>query len=173
MEFRAIGGSAWYDYLAVIFRSLTETSRNEEAIALASNVIDGDYATQEGYVIVGSEYAAWLIWHDQQNAAYEHFGWISKEAPTHRKAAICHYWLALRSLNEGSMVAAQKSALAIRTCFAGSPSLLSEWHLDTKAACILTNFDRIKVVDMSGVALTPKFIDEMLQQLDLELRFAH
>ena len=142
MEFRSAGGSNWYHYLAVIFRSLIDTNRHKEAVALASSVIDGDQSTSEGYVITGSEYAAWLIIQNQIQKAFDYFEWIATEAPTHRSAAIAHYWLAIKSLKIADLDRARKAARAIRACYSGCPSLLSEWEFDARAIIIIEELSK-------------------------------
>jgi hypothetical protein len=155
----------WYAYLALVFRALVARNRLPEATQLASSVIDGDQATPEGYVIVGGEYAVWLLKQGQAVQAFEHFSWIATEAPTHRSAAIAHYWIAIRNLNEGNGQAAKNSAMAVRRCFGGSPSLLSEWELDAKAICILGDLSEANAKILARGAFTDEFIGRMLTEI--------
>jgi hypothetical protein len=60
-EFKAVSGALWYEYLSMIFRSLVARKRENEAELLVASVIDRDTAPPEGFVIVGTEYAAWLL----------------------------------------------------------------------------------------------------------------
>lgn len=133
-EFQSIGGTIWYEYLSLVFLSLVALGESVRADSLASTVIDDNHATPEGYVILGATYAEWLIRSGRQKQALDFFEWIAKEAPTHRKAAIAHYWLALRGAAQRQRnVVIFNSAMA-RKCYGGNPSLLSEWRID---ACAL------------------------------------
>jgi tetratricopeptide (TPR) repeat protein len=136
-DYRATGGSTWYEYLSLVFLSLTETDRSAEAAALASSVLDHDTATPEGYVILGSTYAVHLLENGQRDKAFEYFTWIAKEVPTHRMAAVAHYWRAVWSLKNSAKDAAATSAQAVRACFGGRPCLLPEWELDAAALMII------------------------------------
>ncbi len=136
-EFQTVGGSTWYDYVAIVFKSFVSENREAEAAAIAAQIINSDTASSEGYVIVGSDYAVWLLRAGRKNEAFECFEWIAREAPTHCKAAVAHYWLAVRCLKAGEQNSAKASALAVRRCYANSPSKLADCYLDARALLIL------------------------------------
>jgi hypothetical protein len=136
-EFEMISGSLWYEYVAILFIAFTRKNRISEAELLVANIIDRDRATPEGYVIVGTEYAEWLLKSGQKAKAFEYFDWIAKESPTHRRAAVAHYWIALRHLKHGEQSKAKFAAETIKACFGGVPALLQEWELNAKAELLL------------------------------------
>ncbi len=137
LQFEALSGSLWYEYVAVIFRALQQKKRDKDAESLVAGIIDRDRTTPEGYVIVGTEYAEWLLHHNQKTKAFEYFEWIAKESPTHRRAAVAHYWLALRHLKQGKLQEAKIAAANVRECYGGVPSLLSEYKLYVRSLFIL------------------------------------
>ena len=165
VDYHATGGSTWYEYLSLVFLSLTETDRSAEAIALASSVLDHDTATPEGYVILGSTYAEHLFENGQNDKAFEYFTWIAKEVPTHRRSAIAHYQLALRSYHLNNLVVAKVHARAARACFADKPSIISEWRIDAVALLIIYDNDINEVIINGSGLYTKKFLREQKNQL--------
>jgi tetratricopeptide (TPR) repeat protein len=163
--FKALGGSLWYEYLATVFRSMTRLSLNSEAEELAAMVIDQNQATPEGFVIVGSEYALWLVAQGQLVRAYGFFEWIAKEAPSHVRAAPSHYWIAVRSYSLGNVAQARDSALSVRRCYAGAPALLDDWKIEAKAIHLLKRTGDAEVP--SG--LPAAFIESQEPELDADL----
>jgi hypothetical protein len=131
----------WYEYLRVVFLSLTESKRAIEAQAVASGIINANRATPEGYVILGSTYAEWLLHSGQKQKAFEFFEWITKEAPTHRTAAVAHYWIALRHHISGDLTRSRAHASAARLCYAGNPALLQEWQNDAKSLWLICDLN--------------------------------
>jgi hypothetical protein len=166
-EFGALGGSSWYEYLVLVFKALVSEGRVEEASQIAAQVIDQDKGTVEGYAIVGSEYASWLLQNQEVGKALDCFAWIAKESPTHRKAASSHYWIALRLLNEGDTAKAKACCIFIRRCFAGAPSLLSEWKLDAKAICILSDLSVEGSVELARGAFDANFLNQTINEISL------
>lgn len=138
-EYHATSGTTWYEYLSLVFLSLTETGLNAEATALASTILDHDTATPEGYVILGSTYAEHLIKNGQKEKAFEYFTWIAKEAPTHRRAAVAHYWLAL---SEKSKSASVEHLSLVAICLGESPRLRDDAILMIKSRLISKYSDR-------------------------------
>ncbi|MEO5712020.1 MAG: hypothetical protein ABIT37_00890 [Luteolibacter sp.] len=137
-EYQAVGGSIWFEYLALVFKSLVSEELEGEASSLAASIVNGDKSTPEGYVIIGNEYAEWLEIQGNHTEALKYFQWIAAEVPGHRKAAHAHYILALRSYKNGMIDSAKASAYSVRKCFGNRPALLSEWKLDCRAALILS-----------------------------------
>jgi hypothetical protein len=128
-DFHSTGSSVWYEYLSVIFLSLTESERAIEATALASGIIDANRATPEGYVILGSTYAEWLLQNGEKDKAFEFFEWIAKETPSHRRAAIAHYWLGLKCIINDNNIDGQMHRDLIFKALGGMPSLKIEREL--------------------------------------------
>jgi tetratricopeptide (TPR) repeat protein len=157
-DFHSTGGSVWYEYLSVIFVSLTETDRANEAHTLASGIIDTNNATPEGYVILGSTYAEWLIKNGEKDKAFEFFEWIVKESPTHRKTAIAHYWIALSCLG-----ICESSAL--HHCEAGIQALKGKPESDKE---ILLTKSLLKVSEKIGqinnLALSGNELDSIYEE---------
>jgi hypothetical protein len=151
-EMRLVGGNLWYEYLAVVFRSLCQINETARARRLAAEVLDKEQATPEGYVILGSEYADYLMTARECAEAFKFHGWIVKEAPTHRKAAASHYWLAIRALNLGDRPFAHNSATALRKCYSMAPALLDEWELDAAALLIQRDCDLAQTAKDPGAA---------------------
>ncbi len=146
LEFKSVGGSTWFEYLSTVFKSFVSLGRDVDALGLASDVIDHDKSSPEGYVIVGSDYALWLLNRGQMAQAFEYFGWIASEVPSHRRAAFAHYWLSLKALKAGDHFSAVNSAHSVGRCFSGSPSLRSEWELDARAELIRSDMSIDAVV---------------------------
>lgn len=167
-DFQSVGGSTWFDYLATVFKVLISQGRTVEATTVASSVVDNNAASPEGYVIVGIEYAEWLFFQNQSKA-FQHFEWIAKEAPVHRKAALAHYWIMLKYLRNGDRQSGVSSAHAVRRCYSGSPALLSEWELDGKASLVICDGNLEEAVRSSGVATTLEFLERMRQRMIIEL----
>jgi len=136
-EMETLSGSLWHEYVAIVFKALINKKRDPEAESLVASIIDRDRSTPEGYVIVGTVYAEWLIRDGQKDKSFEYFDWIAKESPTHRRAAVAHYWIALRHLKLGREDKAKISAGMVRQCYGGIPTLLSERKLDARAMLIL------------------------------------
>ena len=109
----------------------------DQAESLASSIVNGNQASPEGYVIVGSAYAEWLIKNGEKAKAFVFFDWIVKEAPTHRTAASSLYWLALDKMKSGESDQCMYYAAAARRCFAGSPSLAYEWEIDSRSSLMM------------------------------------
>jgi tetratricopeptide (TPR) repeat protein len=168
-DYHATGGSTWYEYLSLVFLSLTETDRTAEATALASSVLDHDTATPEGYVILGSTYAEHLIHNGQKEQAFDYFGWIAKELPTHRRAAVAHYWMALLNIKSRNLIAALASAHAVRLCLGGAPALLEEWRMDVMASYLITykNFKFSPVLSVEGYS--ERFVRDSLASAEIHL----
>ncbi|MCX8495962.1 MAG: hypothetical protein ORN51_07250, partial [Akkermansiaceae bacterium] len=164
-EMRIHGGSVWYQYCSIVMQSMVKMGKTYEAQALVSSIVDESHATSEGYVIMGSAYAEWLLSLGEKDKAFTYFQWISIEAPTHLSAASAHYWLSLRYLNAGQPTASFTSAKAVRLCFGAAPSLLSEWELDAKALLILTNLSEDAAINQGRDRFTPAFIHQMLATL--------
>jgi hypothetical protein len=143
-DYHATGGSTWYEYLSLVFLSLTEADRSAEAIALASSVLDHDTATPEGYVILGSTYAEYLLHNGQKDKAFEYFTWIVKEIPNHRISLVAHYWKLLQSYKRGREDLVIVAAAKARLCLAGQPSLLKEYQIDAKIELLLNELDMAK-----------------------------
>lgn len=137
MEFAASSTTVWYDYLAVVFKALVAEGRQSDASILAAGIINGDNSSQEGYVIVGTEYAMWLLDSGKKHEAFAYFEWIVKEAPDYRGAALAHYWLAVRSLKNQDPDGARRSASFVRKCYSGAPALVTEYEIDARAILIL------------------------------------
>lgn len=140
-EFAATGGSTWYEYIRTVFLSKIVLGMVDQAECLASSIVDGNQASPEGYVIVGSTYAEWLVKNGKVDKAFEFFEWIAKELPTHRNVSIAHYWLALRHYKYGATSQSRMSAVATKLCFSGSPSLLWEWEVDAKTNHLIQIID--------------------------------
>jgi hypothetical protein len=170
VEFAATNGSLWYGYLSLVFRALVACSRVEEGQGLAASVIDGDAATPEGYVIVGTEYATWLIKNGKTETAFEYFDWIAKEAPTHRKAAVAHYWLAIRNLKNGLTKEAKAAAQKVRKCYGGVPALLEEWEFDAAALMILHDNIAESALITSSVSYSEYFIQGALSRIQRDMK---
>ena len=167
-EFEAVTGSVWYEYVSLVFKALTRKERSAEAESLVATIIDRDRSTPEGYVIVGTEYAEWLLKNGNKEKAFDYFDWIAKEAPTHRRAAVAHYWIALRHLKQGQQDLAKQEAEKIRVCFGGAPSLLPEWLLDIKAILLITNMDKNLARTKSSVSASDEFLEIALSSLKME-----
>lgn len=148
-DFHSTGSSVWYEYLSVIFLSLTESERAIEATALASGIIDTNNATPEGYVILGSIYAEWLIQNGKKDKALEFFEWIVKESPTHRKTAIAHYWIALRSLGICESSTLHHCEAGIQT-LKGKPESDKEILLTKSLLKVSEKFSHISSLKVSG-----------------------
>jgi tetratricopeptide (TPR) repeat protein len=144
--FQTTASSTYFEYVAVVLSSFASKNMVEEVKQLASLIIDKNTATPEGYVIVGTEYALWLISRNEISEAREHLKWIALECPSHRRAAHSHYWLALWARKTNKNEEALKSAKKIRACFAGNPTLLSEWELDARSIIIQDLFFQIQVI---------------------------
>ncbi len=168
-EFETLAGSLWYEYLAILFKALTRRNRAPEAETLIASIIDRDRATPEGYVIVGTEYAEWLLQSGQKTKAFEYFDWIAKEAPTHRRAAVAHYWIALRHLKQGEKNQAKLAAEKVRSCFGGMPALLKEWKLDAAAYIILNDNKIDNSIRLSGVYYSRIFMLDSTADLTRDL----
>ncbi|NQX00021.1 tetratricopeptide repeat protein [bacterium] len=168
-EFETLSGSLWYEYVAILFKALTRKNRAPEAESLVASIIDRDRSTSEGYVIVGSEYAEWLLRGGQKAKAFEYFVWIAKESPTHRRAAVAHYWMALSHLKQGEQNQAKIAAEKVRACFGGIPALLDEWKMDA-AAYIILNDNRIDdSIRASGVSYSKTFLFDSSARLTRDL----
>lgn len=168
-EFETLSGSLWYEYVAILFKALTRKNRVPEAESLVASIIDRDRSTSEGYVIVGSEYAEWLLRGGQKAKAFEYFVWIAKESPTHRRAAVAHYWMALSHLKQGEQNQAKIAAEKVRACFGGIPALLDEWKMDA-AAYIILNDNRIDdSIRASGVSYSKTFLFDSSARLTRDL----
>jgi tetratricopeptide (TPR) repeat protein len=141
-DFAATGGSVWFEYVRTVFLAKIALGLTEQAETLASGIVDANKATPEGYVIVGSAYAEWLVRNGNVDKAFEFFEWISKEAPTHRKASIAHYWLALSRFKSGAKSESMAFALAAKRCFSGNPSLLWEWDILAKTDYLIHLMDQ-------------------------------
>lgn len=148
-DFHSTGSSVWYEYLSVIFLSLTESERAIEATALASGFIDTNNATPEGYVILGSIYAEWLIQNGKKDKALEFFEWIVKESPTYRKTAIAHYWIALRSLGICESSTLHHCEAGIQT-LKGKPESDKEILLTKSLLKVSEKFSHISSLAVSG-----------------------
>lgn len=159
-EFAATGGSTWFEYVRTVFLSKIASGMIEEAESLASGIVDGNQASPEGYVIVGSAYAEWLVKNGKLDKAFEFFEWISKESPTHRKAASAHYWLGVRNyLNNDFNGAAEKSK-SVSLCFGNRPELLAEWKLAAKALIIFGKVNKSAAQNEFNGLFSPRFLDE-------------
>jgi tetratricopeptide (TPR) repeat protein len=167
-EFETVTGSLWYAYVALVFKALTRKGRTAEAESLVATIIDRDRSTPEGYVIVGIEYAEWLLKSGLKAKAFEYFDWIAKEAPTHRRAAVAHYWIALRHLKLGQQDFAKLSAEKVRKCFGGIPALLDEWELDSAAIGIL-GISGDTAIKASGVFYTQDYVGKSLIRMTADL----
>lgn len=167
-EMQATGGSVWYEYCALVMQSMVVLGMNEQARDLASSILDKGRATPEGYVIMGNAYATWLLKIGKTEEAFTYFDWIAVEAPTHVGTAAAHYWLGLRFLNMGNKTSALSCAKAVRQCFAGKPSLLSEWELDAKGLLILKNLSADEAAKEGSAIFTTEFIHQMLARLKLD-----
>ena len=137
-EFEVIGGSLWYSYLTIVFKSLVDLERSTEADNLAAKVLNNTTATSEGYVMLGSAYADWLFAGADRKKAFEFFRWIIKEAPTHRQAASAHYWIAQNHYANGRLDSAVKSALCIAACFSSGPNSKDETNLLTRSKILIS-----------------------------------
>lgn len=164
-EYKTTAGSLWYEYLSLVLLSLSATNRNQEAISLASSVLDNNNSTPEGYVILGSVYAEQLLRSGKVEKAFEYFRWIAIEQPTHRKAASAHYWLALHEMQQGNHAASKAHAYSLRKCYSGKPALLDEWKIDAKAVCLLADGSLDKAVDLGGSTYTADFLRETLREI--------
>lgn len=159
-EFAATGGSTWYEYIRTVFLSKIALGMVDQAESLASGIVDGNQASPEGFVIVGSAYAEWLIKNGKLDKAFEFFEWISKESPTHRKAASAHYWLGARNyLNNDFNGAAEKSK-SVSLCFGNQPELLEEWKLAAKALIIFGKVNKSAAQNEFNGLFSPRFLDE-------------
>lgn len=167
-EMQATGGSVWYEYCALVMQSMVMRGLNQQTRTLASSILDKGNATPEGYVIIGNVYATWLLKTGEIEEAFTYFDWISVEAPTHIGSAAAHYWQALRFLNSGNKPSAILCAKAVRQCFGGNPSLLSEWELDAKGLLILKDLSVKEAADQGRAIFTPEFIHKMLERLQLD-----
>ena len=168
-EFEAVSGSLWYEYIALVFKALAKKAREQEGLLLVSSILDQHRATPEGYAIIGTEYAEWLLKNDQKAKAFEYFEWIAKESPTHRRTAVAHYWIALRFLKQGQSREAKTSAKQIRQCFGGVPALLNEWKLDSAAILIADGSQTIS--QKSGIFYTKDFIIRAETKVSEDLNF--
>jgi tetratricopeptide (TPR) repeat protein len=157
-EMRVTGGSKWYEYCSIVLLALINTGKTNQFNSLASSILDEGRSSPEGYVIVGSIYAKWLFENSDKNRANDYFIWISKELPTHVCAAESHYWLAIKYLRANNVQEALSRAQAVRSCFAGNPSLLSEWDIDAKALLILSNFNELEASKLSNNKYSTEFI---------------
>ncbi len=170
LEFETVTGALWYEYVSLIFKALTRKDRSAEAESLIAKIIDRDRSTPEGYVIVGTEYAEWLLQSGEKAKAFEYFDWIAKEAPTHRRAAVAHYWIALRHIKQGEQDLAKQSAVCIRKCFGGVPALLDEWELDAAALLILSNKNASLAIKASGVHHTENYLEKTNGKLQIQIK---
>ncbi len=164
-EFRKCGGSIWYSYLSLVFLSLAGVGRKEDAVKLATDVLNGNRESSEGYVILGAVYANWLIIGKQYQAAMDCFEWISRESPKHRAAGAAHYWLALRASARGDRASAGAGATAARACFSGRPELDDERALECKSYLLLKDLNQPAV----PMAYQPEFLERMQTELKYEL----
>lgn len=162
-SFAAIGGSIWYQYIATVFRSLQNSDRQSEALALAASILDENRASPEGYVIIGTEYAEWLLRSGDKVKAFGYFDWISTESPTHRKAALSHYWIAISNLQKNDLPGAKRSANAIRKCYSPAPALEIEQLMDAAALLILNDYDKFAAQKDS---IVPQSIQTLQGQID-------
>lgn len=169
-DFLVTGGALWYEYLSIVFLSLTEAERVPEANALASGIIDSTYATAEGYVILGSTYGDWLLNNGEKARAFEYFNWIIKEAPSHRKAAAAHYWIALDRHTSGRVADGHLHALAARACFAGKPVLLYEWQIDAKALWLIRNLQQDDATISTNGIHSMSFLKVMLDAIKRDIQ---
>lgn len=169
-EFQAVGGSLWYEYLAVVFLALIQSNRVDQAESLVSYIIDDNKATSEGYVILGSAHAGWLLQKGHKERAFNFFQWVSREAPGHRKAAVAHYWLALQQLSQGNYPATAQGALAIRKCFSGRPALLEEWEYDAFAVLILNDLDIDVSLHASAGLYQRPFLEKVLSLMYINMK---
>jgi hypothetical protein len=165
-DFRRGGGSAWYCYLSLVFRAMIAEDREKEAIKLATDVLNGNRESSEGYVILGGAYAGFLLGRGEYLAAMACFEWMARECPMHRVVGTAHYWLALRSFITGDQTTATSSATAARECFAGRPEVISEWEAECKSYLLLKQM---------GLPATPlnyekKLIQAMAEQLEFEIQ---
>jgi len=165
IEMRTTGGALWYDYCALIIRSLARLNRPSDLRSLAASILDGDSASPEGCAIVGIEYAQWLMEKGERVKAFEYFAWIALEALMHRKAAKAHYWLALQYSKSGKTALSMVHANAIRRCYKGSPSLLEDWKFDAKAIMILSKGEITTAISNPQVTYTVDFLERMLLEL--------
>ena len=171
MAFENLPGSLYYEYIALVFKSLNKRNRSLEAESIVTGIINQDHATPEGYVIVGIEYASWLLKKERKIEAFDYFQWIAREAPTHRSSALAHYWLSLKHLKTGSSDLTSAGGSAIRRCFASVPSLLSEQRLD--AAGLLFEFDLDLISSFranSNPIFSKTFLAQILAQIKEDLR---
>lgn len=172
-EFETLSGPLWYEYVSLVFRALTLKNRSVEAKIIVASIIDRDRSNPEGYVIVGTEYAEWLLRSGQLIEAFGYFEWIAKESPTHRKAALSHYWISLRYLKQGKQDLAKQEAERTRKCFGGVPALLPEWLLDAKAILLITNMNKRQALIKSAVCMTDQFFDTALDGIKMDIAKLH
>lgn len=170
-DYAATGSSIWYDYLSVVFLSLISLGDTQEADTLASAIIDNNHATPEGYVILGATYAEWLIRNHREKQAFVFFEWIAIEAPTHRKAAIAHYWLSIRDAARGEHGTAASHAVMARRCYSGAPSLLYEWRIDASSIILSSPNFTLEKYHRSGEKYTTDFMkdcqNKILSDMDI------
>jgi len=151
-----------------VFLAKTALGMLDEAARLASSIVDGNQVSPEGYVIVGSAYAEWLIKNEKADEAFEFFNWIVKEAPTHRKAASSFYWLSLESLKRSENHESYKLAEAARKCFSGTPSLKSEWEIDSRCLTIMIDIDGDN--KYSNGIYTDKYLSKQLIEISKDVK---
>jgi tetratricopeptide (TPR) repeat protein len=163
-EFAATGGATWYEYVRTVFLSQIALGMTAQAEKLASDIIDTNRATPEGYVIIGSTYAEWLIQNGEEDKAFEFFNWISKESPTHRKAAAAHYWLSVRNYLNKNLNGAAERSKSVSLCFGNHPELLEEWKLSAKSLIILSKVDRTLAPEVATGLFSTNFLAEQEEQ---------
>jgi tetratricopeptide (TPR) repeat protein len=164
-EFEKCGGSIWYNYLSLVFLAMIDVGRKNDAVKLASEILNGNRESPEGYVILGSAYAGWLIATKEYQTAFTCFEWIVQECPKHRSAAAAHYWLGLRALVRGDESTATAFAVSARECFSGRPALISEWQTECKSYHLLRRIE----VPAIPLAYEAKLLKAMKDALDYEI----
>ncbi|MEM7791183.1 MAG: hypothetical protein AAF546_07270 [Verrucomicrobiota bacterium] len=129
--------SDYWEYLNLVIQSYSITGNGAAAIELADSIVNSNDPTPEGFVWVGSAMIQHYLKEDMVLNALEVSQWVATEVPTHRKAAIAHYWLGLQAMVTGAAEEATVRMRSVRQCFGGKPKLLEDWQYDGKATAAL------------------------------------
>lgn len=143
--------SDYWEYYALVFEAYLAQDRTDNALHVATGILNSTNSPPNGLVWLGTAYANWQMRLGKHTEAFLHFDWLAKELPTHPNSAWAHYWQATKAACRGDTSASKSGAAAVRRCFAGRPDFSWQWKLDARAALIQADLNVSDVLNVTQI----------------------